>query len=751
MKPYSVLLIFLVLMIVEISKTIAQSPAWHRINPKPFESSIKDCQLLSNGRIVAVGSGACVIVTDDYGESWDINYKPDDLYYKTELRAVHFINDQKGWAVGSYQSIIATEDGGESWTLLLQGSISHYPWYSDVEFINDSTGFIIQQDDYLLKTTDAGWTWTQVPGIDTCSFNQIQFVSEEVGFLLGIDDYILRTSDAGSSWEYLKINPGIENFSINTLFFNNPDTGFIGGGEYTISNHTHLILKTIDGGESWQEVNRDDWCSSDDFFFVNADTGYSLGYVIWYSNNLLRTFDGGNTWEIITDYIGANPLETLTMTNEGTGLCLGDNGQFFRSEDFGSTWDNQSTYPFMYRKELFNSYILNDSEILACYYGYGGGVPTDGVIKSYDRGDSWVHYDSLNAYNFIHFVNELVGFYSYGSNRIFRTANGGVSWDYTELGESYTGLENIAFISDNIGFVSGTRGNDYGFRLYKTNDCGLNWVEIENEIFEFIDFETDIDFFDDSTGIIVGVTYLNPPDGKAHVVITNDQGQTWRMDTLEFLYDFSDIHIINENTAILLGWEKICKTTDKGETWYQVQFSHNSYVNQLSVLCFGSENTAYLGLCGTNSNLFKTDDAGDSWFEIESPSTADILSMRFYSDDEGVVLGEEGTIFKTYTGGLVDVPEFNDMTEKEIRMKSYPNPFTEYINIEHEAGLVGQSEARIFNIEGKLIKTINLSLQSNIFTWDGRNDSGINAPPGIYICTLTFHDHRESVKIIKIK
>lgn len=46
----------------------AQSEAWDRINPFPVESSFSDIEMLSNGRIIASGSDATIMYSDDMGE-----------------------------------------------------------------------------------------------------------------------------------------------------------------------------------------------------------------------------------------------------------------------------------------------------------------------------------------------------------------------------------------------------------------------------------------------------------------------------------------------------------------------------------------------------------------------------------------------------------------------------------------------------------------------------------------------------------
>ena len=195
--------IVLICLLVIGKGIFAQSPPWQRINPKPFECSVNDAQLLEDGRIIAVGSGSSVLISENFGSSWDIKYKPADILYKTDLKSVCFIDEEKGWAVGSRYTIIRTEDGGLNWILLHQGSHLPYHSYSDVEFTSDSEGFVIEDSfsDNLLKTHDAGQTWDTVPGLENYSFTQIQFVNADMGYMHGNENYILKSLDGGNNWQ----------------------------------------------------------------------------------------------------------------------------------------------------------------------------------------------------------------------------------------------------------------------------------------------------------------------------------------------------------------------------------------------------------------------------------------------------------------------------------------------------------------------------------------------------------------------
>ena len=81
--------------------------------------------------------------------------------------------------------------------------------------------------------------------------------------------------------------------------------------------------------------------------FVTDDVGYIAGY----SGTVLRTRDGGNTWDAV--YIGRNELiRRLSFVDENTGWAVGHRGSIFHTGDAGLTWSVQKELPGIYLRDI---------------------------------------------------------------------------------------------------------------------------------------------------------------------------------------------------------------------------------------------------------------------------------------------------------------------------------------------------------------------------------------------------------------
>ena len=195
-----------------------------------------------------------------------------------------------------------------------------------------------------------------------------------------------------------------------------------------------------------------------------GDTGY-----------VCRSTDGGETWT--SQFLDTNfSFREVKMYDEKFGVMIGIlSNRIFITQDGGLSW-LQTTVPDSINK-LYNSIDLpNDSTIIITCYRSKRYT----IIRSYNRGATWVEYDAFYKINDIKFINDQVGWAcgsaGYGTDRYFqyveKTTNGGKSWTriyQANMGDY--GLSFIDFIDEKNGLAASKSAN-----IISTTDGGNTWV-----------------------------------------------------------------------------------------------------------------------------------------------------------------------------------------------------------------------------------------------------------------------------------
>jgi hypothetical protein len=77
---------------------------------------------------------------------------------------------------------------------------------------------------------------------------------------------------------------------------------------------------------------------------------------------------------------------------------------------------------------------------------------------------------------------------------------------------------------------------------------------------------------------------------------------------------------------------------------------------------------------------------------------------------------------------------------KDIALgKPFPNPFKDQVSIPVKLNTPEEPEIQILSMDGILVRTIKTGILQNklsLITWDGRNDSGMKLPAGVYLIRM---------------
>jgi photosystem II stability/assembly factor-like uncharacterized protein len=231
------------------------------------------------------------------------------------------------------------------------------PDVSEMFFVNETTGYLGGYGIY--KTTDGGATWKMsYPGTDSrYSIIDIHFLDTDHGYasyfrmepcMCGYEGGLLRTVDGGDTWEEVKLLD--YNLRVGSIFFTSSTSGFVGNNHLVnLDILVRSILKTDDGGITWKFVFSKISVSLERFStlniqFADSKTGYAYdNYAVY------RTIDGGETWNWAYEnqYIMSVAVTTENINANFTSLSLSETSpsRMFRSQD-GESWSPTLNLPY---------------------------------------------------------------------------------------------------------------------------------------------------------------------------------------------------------------------------------------------------------------------------------------------------------------------------------------------------------------------------------------------------------------------
>jgi len=180
-----------------------------------------------------------------------------------------------------------------------------YEHFNRLFFFSPDTGFAVGYG--VTATTDGGKTWTRVTDDITLTRN-ITFIDRKHGFACG-DGFIRSTKDGGNSWKFIFLADSVSDCYYKNILFLDSLTGFLArgyGNIYPYPMSYGRLLKTIDGGNTWNMVLNSSGDKINDIV-VDPQSGhlYAVGgqnpppsYNDTAKSWIAKSYDNGETWKI---------------------------------------------------------------------------------------------------------------------------------------------------------------------------------------------------------------------------------------------------------------------------------------------------------------------------------------------------------------------------------------------------------------------------------------------------------------------
>jgi photosystem II stability/assembly factor-like uncharacterized protein len=369
---------------------------------------------------------------------------------------------------------------------------------------------------------------------------------------------------------------------------------------------------------------------------------------------------GAFRWRSIGPYRGGRVTAVAGVATQPFVYYMGaTGGGVWKTEDAGVTWTNISDGFF--RTGSVGAVSVAESNPNIVYVGMGEGClrgnisSGDGVYKSTDAGNTWTHVGLSDSSQIgrmrIHPANPDIVYvaaigHPYGPNAergVFRTKDGGKSWQNVLFVDDKTGAADIAMDPSNPQVLYATTWQMLrtpwnitsigpGSALYKSTDGGDTWNKLTAGLPA------------SHLGKIgVDVSRVNPQrvwatveaEDNGGVYRSDDGGRTWQlmndgfnMTARQYYYGHIFADPIDANTVYTFCAKDFLKSTDGGRTYVEIQTPHSDYHD----LWIDPKNPLRM-VNGSDGGAAVTFNGGRAWSSLDNQPTAQFYAV---TTDNGV-------------------------------------------------------------------------------------------------------------------
>ncbi|QQR85860.1 MAG: hypothetical protein IPJ76_14815 [Flavobacteriales bacterium] len=465
----------------------------------------------------------------------------------------------------------------------LGGPLAVEVWEVKVNSI-DMVFFITEKG--LFRSLDNGNTWELLDnGLPTTGLSDLLVAPNDHVFLFGPGNLLYKSVDDGLSWTVL----------------NNGQTFF--GGQCLAANALGALFMGMNGMQIKRSYDDGDtWISTaipamgvDVIAIGQGDTLYAAEDASPFTGSALRSVDGGNSWAGLNYGLPSVNTHSLFVNALGhvfAGISQGS--RFIRSMDGGMTWVELDIGPTFIVSSIVST--SNGDLYIGSHYG--------GVLLSTDNGDTWTKVnDGMNALAIQLVVNSSDHLFAASGVDLFRSTNGGLSWN---------GL-NDTFVLSKIGGLLANSSNHYfaiaGWGgLYRSLDAGVSWQAVVNGLQGTL--IRDI-AENSSSDLFVSTGYGAPYMG---IYRSMDNGNSWDLVT-----DTGSMMVnslaVSSNGHVFGGvdWPAgITKSEDNGNTWFTA-FEGVNPCYTFDEMAIGTNGRVFAGVAGCGNKVYTSDDSGTTW------------------------------------------------------------------------------------------------------------------------------------------
>ncbi|MFC4872225.1 YCF48-related protein [Negadavirga shengliensis] len=408
----------------------------------------------------------------------------------------------------------------------------------------------------------------------------------------------------------------------------NNQVGYIAG--------ENIILKSIDSGLSWTELESPTRENIRAFVFLTENRGICLGT----AGEVFLTRNGGGSWEE-TVLSAGEELKAITVFDTNKILIAGTNGTLFLSDDRGDSWE---------RRDAQTSHDIHSLFFTGAHTGYAVTSASE-LIKTSDGGENWAVSSTGFGVplNDLHFINDTTGYAVGNAGSIIKTENAGESWQFINSGID-TDLTRVVFHPDNplIGIIAGKNGT-----ILRTANGGQTFAGIASRTTEPIHA---VAFRPQSNNVFAVAS-------SGFLISSTNSGSSWAVRLSGRANDYAAVQFTTDLRGYLVGNQGLILLTTNGGN----SFTDRSRPIGLpfNSLFFVNNATGYAA--GNNGNIISTTNSGANWTTLNPGTNRNIHGLYFFNVNHGYAVGSRGLITKTENRGLNWTPLISGETEIDLK------------------------------------------------------------------------------------
>jgi len=271
------------------------------------------------------------------------------------------VNPNKIYVEMGY-GIMQSVDGGDSWVLISGSELEHHSFFLDMHIHPEhpNTIYGASYTSAVMKSTDNGQTWFRSSdGIGNTRSYAVKAhpTDPNTAYAGAYESTLFKTIDGGQSWDAVLTTPGSGYVYSIVIDPNNPQIVYTTFGTQVFKGSTTGVYKSIDGGETWKEINKGISDSPNEnnekniYFLAMDPQNPNILFAGSEHGDIFQTTDSGENWNRINGITTFNTVNTIithpTKSDTiliGTNSKYADGGGIFMSADAGNSWTRSQRF-----------------------------------------------------------------------------------------------------------------------------------------------------------------------------------------------------------------------------------------------------------------------------------------------------------------------------------------------------------------------------------------------------------------------